>query len=44
MTTRIDLVGGCMPLYSSKSFEKLTLKQRRNNIIAEIPFLVREKA
>jgi hypothetical protein len=44
MTIKIDLDGGCMPLYSSKGLTKLTLKPRRNNTIAEIPYLVQEIA
>jgi hypothetical protein len=33
MTTRIDLDGGCMPLYSSKDLDKINLETRRNNTI-----------
>jgi hypothetical protein len=44
MKIKIDLDGGCIPLYSSKGLEKITLKPRRNNTIVEIPYLLQEIA
>jgi hypothetical protein len=35
MTIKIDLDGGCMPLYSSKDLDKLTLKQEETTQYAE---------
>jgi hypothetical protein len=43
MKIKIDLDGGCMPLYSSK-FKKLTLKQEETTQYAEIPYQFQEIA
>jgi hypothetical protein len=41
---KVDLDGGCMPLYSSKGLDKFSLKQEENNTInAEIPYQFQEK-
>jgi hypothetical protein len=40
---KVNLGGGCIPLYSSKGLDKFILKQEQNNTInAEIPYQFQE--